>query len=233
MDSPDVVAIVANDLARLHRKGWRVGQLIDWVEQHGLFLALAAPGRELDLSDPRDRLNATFIAMMDEYYAADIAERVKDSIRYRKAKGITIAIPPFGTIRDDDGYLMPSPRGAWLLPDGSHVAGVAGDPPPVEEAVWKGYHACAERILTLYKENTHGIDGIAYLMQDEGWAFRTRYNKPRRITGDDVRRVVANWREYAGLIGHKRAKDQNASMIPNAPSVLHETGRAVIDLGLL
>src|SRR5439155_21803688 len=36
MNDADVVAIVANDLARLHRKGWRVGQLIDWIEAHGL-----------------------------------------------------------------------------------------------------------------------------------------------------------------------------------------------------
>jgi DNA invertase Pin-like site-specific DNA recombinase len=34
----DVVALVANDLARLHRKGWRIGDLIDFVDQHGLKL---------------------------------------------------------------------------------------------------------------------------------------------------------------------------------------------------
>ena len=34
LDDPDVVAIVANDLSRLHRRGWRVGQLIEWIEEH-------------------------------------------------------------------------------------------------------------------------------------------------------------------------------------------------------
>jgi DNA invertase Pin-like site-specific DNA recombinase len=28
---PDVAALVANDLSRLHRKGWRVGDLLDFV----------------------------------------------------------------------------------------------------------------------------------------------------------------------------------------------------------
>ncbi len=36
LNDPDVVAIVANDLARLHRKGWRVGDLIDFAEEHGV-----------------------------------------------------------------------------------------------------------------------------------------------------------------------------------------------------
>jgi hypothetical protein len=32
MSDPDVVAIVSNDLARLHRKGWRIGDLLDFVD---------------------------------------------------------------------------------------------------------------------------------------------------------------------------------------------------------
>lgn len=47
---PDVAALVANDLARLHRKGWRIGDLIDYLDQRGVNLVLAAPGREVDLS---------------------------------------------------------------------------------------------------------------------------------------------------------------------------------------
>ena len=32
LGDPDVIALVANDLSRLHRKGWRVGDLIDHLE---------------------------------------------------------------------------------------------------------------------------------------------------------------------------------------------------------
>ncbi len=233
MDDPDVVAIVSNDLARLHRKGWRVGQLIDWVEEHGIYLALAAPGRELDFSDPRDRLTATFIAMLDEYYAADIGTRVKDSIVYRKSKGVTVGRPPFGTIRNADGYLIPSPYGAWRLPNGDFVSGTADDAPPDPGAAWKGYYECAKTVLEKYTLGQQGTDGLAYAMTDEGWAFRNSLGYPRRFTGDDIRRITSNWREYAGMVGQGRAKDKNASLIQDASGVLYDTGRAVFDLELL
>ncbi len=233
LDDLDVVAIVANDLSRLHRKGWRVGQLIEWIEEHHLFLALAAPGRELDLSDPRDRLNASFIAMMDEYYAADIAQRMRDSVAHRRSEGKTMGLPPFGTIRDDDGYLKVSPFGAWRLPDGSALAGIAGDTQPCAGAIWKGYHDCAKHILELYSANQHGLNVIAQQVVKEGWAFRSRNGKPRRITRDDVRRVIANWRAYAGLSIAGRSRDMAANLIENAPGVLYDTGRSVFDLELI
>jgi len=233
LGDPDVIAIVANDLSRLHRKGWRVGQLIEWIEENGIFLVLAAPGRELDLSDPRDRLNASFIAMMDEYYAADIAQRMRDSIAHRRSLGQTIGRPPFGTIRNEDGFLMPSPYGAWRLPDGKYVAGRIGSPPPVPGAEWKSYYECAKRVLEVYAKNEHGLERIAYQMTDEGWLFRTSRGKPRPFTRDDVRRIVANWRSYAGLVLPGRGKDQNASLIDNAPGVLYATGRNVFDQSLL
>ncbi len=96
LGDPDVVALVANDLARLHRKGWRVGRLIEMLEQNHVFLVLTAPGRELDLSDPKDRMLIQFIAMIDEWYAVDAAIRQRDNINYRKSLGKSVGIPPFG-----------------------------------------------------------------------------------------------------------------------------------------
>jgi|GEM_PF-219464 len=233
LDDADVVALVANDLSRLHRKGWRVGQLIEWIEEHSVVLALAAPGRQLDLSDPRDRLNASFIAMMDEYYAADIAQRMRDSIAHRRAQGQTIGQPPFGTVRSEDGFLMPSPFGAWRLSDGKYIGGRTESAPPVPGAVWKGYYECAKHILELYATGQHGLERIAYQMAEDGWVFRTRRGKPRPFTRDDVRRVVANWRAYAGLVLPGRGKDQNASLLDDAPGVLYDTGHNVFDLATL
>ena len=233
LDDPDVVALVANDLSRLHRKGWRVGELIEWVGEHHITLALAAPGRELDLSDPRDRLNASFIAMMDEYYAADIAQRMRDSIAHRRSEGQTIGLPPFGTVRNDDGFLIASPYGAWRSPDGKYSVGRVNHPAPVEGAEWFGYYDCARRVLELYGQNQHGLEVIAYQITEEGWMFRNRRGKPRPFTRDDVRRVVGNWRAYGGLALPGRGKDQNASLIDNAPDVLHDTGRNVFALDML
>ncbi len=59
LKEPDVVALVTNDLARLHRKMWRVGKLMDELDEYGVHLALAAPGREIDTSTPMGRLMIT------------------------------------------------------------------------------------------------------------------------------------------------------------------------------
>ncbi len=36
LGDPDVAALVANDLSRLHRKGWRINELLHMVEERGI-----------------------------------------------------------------------------------------------------------------------------------------------------------------------------------------------------
>lgn len=229
----DVIALVANNLARLRRKTWRVGHLLDLLDEHGVHLVLAAPGREIDTSTPMGRMMVNFMAMQDEAYAADIAQRAKDSIAYRKGLGKTVGMPPFGALRNEQGYLEPSPHGAWLLPDGRDVAGEVEQDPPEPGALWRGYHDYARCILELYAEDSLGIERIAYQVTDEGWVFRDRKGRPRAITRDDIRRVVSNWRQYAGLSPVGRAKDQNASLLDNPTGVLYDTGGGVFSYELI
>lgn len=233
LSHPDVVALVANDLARLHRKTWRIGHLLEQLDDYGVRLVMAAPGRQLDTSDPMNRMMIQFMAMQDEAYATDISRRAKDSIAYRKGQGKTVGMPPFGTLRNADGYLEPSPEGAWLLPDGRYMPGHIEEDPPEPGALWRGYHEAAQRILELYAENNQGIERIAYQMTDEGWAFRDRKHQPRTINRDDIRRVTSNWRQYAGLSPVGRAKDQNASMLENPTGILYDTGRSVFPMELI
>src|SRR5690349_24557711 len=56
LGDPDVVALIANDLSRLHRKGWRVGDLLDTVEKYGVRLILADPLRQIDFSSTYGRM---------------------------------------------------------------------------------------------------------------------------------------------------------------------------------
>jgi DNA invertase Pin-like site-specific DNA recombinase len=119
MTDPDIVAIVAYDLSRLHRRGWRIGDLLDFVERHTIRLVLADPNRSIDFSTPQGRLMAQLAAIFDEYYAVDISLRRKANIAYKKAQNKTVGLPPFGTKRDEEGYLIPSNEGAWLMLDGS------------------------------------------------------------------------------------------------------------------
>jgi DNA invertase Pin-like site-specific DNA recombinase len=209
LGDPDVAALVANDLARLHRKGWRVGELLDFVDEHGVKLVLAAPGKQMDFSTPQGRIVAQLSAIFDEWYAVDIAQRAKDSISHRKRRGITVGLPPFGTVRDDNGYLTPSGEGARLPPDRTYATGNQHKP-PMPRAIWRGYFECAEYILKSYAINRHGIDAIAYKMQTEGWPFRDRHGNPRPIHSEDIRRVISNWAEYGGHVSQRRARERHA-----------------------
>jgi DNA invertase Pin-like site-specific DNA recombinase len=50
LSDSDVVALVAYDLARLHRKGWRIGKLLDLLEKNQIRLVLSDPERQVDTS---------------------------------------------------------------------------------------------------------------------------------------------------------------------------------------
>jgi DNA invertase Pin-like site-specific DNA recombinase len=233
LKDPDVFAVVVNEQSRAMRNAWRAIKLFEELPGYGIVLHLATLDRTIDITTPDGRMTAYFQAFMDDLYALDASRRVKDSVKFRKGKGIGIGIPPFGTIRDDNGHLIPSPFGAWLMPDGSFQLGKMGNPPPHPEALWRGYYECAEHILEVYRENKQGYQNIATQLNYEKWAFRDRWGNPRSILLDDVRRVTSLWREYAGLISTGKARDRIASKIENPTSVLQDTGHAVFDLELL
>jgi hypothetical protein len=50
------LALIGNDLARFHRKGWCVGDLLEFVEKHQIALILAAPGRQIDTASPMGKV---------------------------------------------------------------------------------------------------------------------------------------------------------------------------------
>ncbi len=232
LGDPDVVALVANDLSRLHRKGWRIGDLIEFINENELDLVLAAPGRDVDTTTIKGRMFVQFGAIIDEFYAEDISQRAKDSIEYRKAQGKSVGIPPFGTIRDESGFLQPSPEGAWLLLDGTFMA---GDPetPPAEKALWRGYYDAALQVLMLYAAGDVGLEKIAYTMNEDGWVFRDRSGSPRPFSRDDVRRIVASWPKYGGKAGGERSKDRRAYEKQNLDEFVFHPERAVFPISLL
>ncbi len=231
LGDPDVIALVANDLSRLHRKGWRVGDLLDFVEEHAVKLVLAAPGKQMDFSTPQGRIFAQLSAIFDEWYAIDVSQRYKDMIAHRKRQGKGMGLPPFGTKRNAKGYLVGSREGAWSLPDGTFALGKRNQPPD-PAAVWRSYYQAAERILRLYAEGELGTEAIALKMQIEGWPWRDRQGQPTPMEGEDIRRVIANWPEYGGFVSQYRARERHPHDHPVEEIVLVPE-RAVFDIQLL
>lgn len=232
ISEPDVTAVVANDLSRLHRNLAGLSNLIDALEKNNVTLVLAASNNDIDVTTLTGQIYAQIRGLMEAFYAKDVAVKSVDNIEYRKEQGKTIGMPPFGTQRNEEGYLIPSKRGAWLLPDGRFQAGSA-DECPQDGAVWRSYYECAHLILTKYVEQDIGTQRIAYQMNAEGWCFRDRKRKPRPITEDDVRRVLSNWPEYGGLVFDNPAKDRKAYEMRNIDEISFIEERAVFPLELL
>jgi len=234
MKSPDVVAVVANDLSRFHRNLLNTLKLLEESGEAQFELWVAATKRQIKADDFASYATAVFEGMGNELYAREISRKVKDSVDYRRARGISSGRPPAGTKRGEDKYLKPSNEGAWLMPDGSFVPGKEGDKPPSENAVWRGYYQCAERILRAYAiENRGGSQKIALLMRREGWPFRTDDGLPRRIQKDDTRRVIDAWPDYMGMVVGSRAKDRAEFFASFDYDSLTDTGRSVFPFELL
>lgn len=235
LGDPDVVALIGNDLARFHRKGWRVGDLVEFVEEHNIALILAAPGRQIDTSSPMGKVFVYLTAIFDEFYADDISHRVKDSIAHRKHLGKSVGKPPFGTTRDKAGYLMPNnEEGAWWLLDGRYVPS-GGDPSisPAPDAIWRTYYESASRALTLFAEGNIGMEKLSYQLNEEGYPFRDRQGEPRKWCQDDTRRVIANWPEYGGLVFDQSAKDRPVQTRAEVDRTHLDADRAVFPLELV
>ena len=232
LQDDDIAVLIANDLSRLHRKGWRVGDLIDHLEQYEVDLVIAEPGREVDTSTPMGRMFIYFTAIFDEYYADDISQRIKSSVDHRRRQGKLVGPIPFGTERNKDGYLLPSPEGVWLIPDGSWQA-TAKHEQPDDQAIWRGYYEAAQHVLTTYAGGQAGFTRLKDKMNDEGWAFRQRDGSPRRFKREDIRRIVANWLEYGGEVDTVRRKDRPGynELMPDAIELNEE--RAVFPIELL
>jgi hypothetical protein len=217
--------------SRLHRKGWRVGSLLDFLEQHHVGLVLAAPGRNLDLSGPTGKISTMIMALMDEYYATDTSQKQKDSVQYRRAKGVIVGRIPFGTVRGEKGYLVRSIEGVWLLPDGTYIEGQEGQPTPHEQAIWRGYIDAAQRCLVIFSENRHGRRKIAELLNAGGYRFRNVDGQPVPFNPDDICRITANWIEYGGGLAPGKARIRRPKDV-NPQNVTLNPERAVLDVEL-
>jgi DNA invertase Pin-like site-specific DNA recombinase len=239
LDDPEVVAVIANDSSRLHRKAWQMGKFIEELHERKIQLVFASSASSPDLSTPMGQVQVQFRALFDQIYADDIRTKAIDSVNYRKSKGVSIGLPPFGTVRDNNGYLVPSPEGYWIMPDGTYHKETR-DNRPEDAVTWRGFYEAAKRVLELYSQGNKGTTKIAEIMNAEGWI---PYRRPKKnsetqklpeFTPDDIRRIKDNWAEYGGYVSNdkKRAKEQRAK-IDDFDSIVLIEARSVFPLDLL
>ncbi|MBI1256439.1 MAG: hypothetical protein GC204_03115 [Chloroflexi bacterium] len=169
------------------RNTWRALKLFDELSTSDVKLYIGVSNRMLDIKNPDGRMSLFMQAFVDELYAMDGSRRATDSIRYRKKKQITVEMPPFGTVRNKDGYLLPTPAGTWKLPTGGWVAGEVGEEPPVDGAVWHGYYEAAQRVHELYAEHKRGYNRICKLLTLKPEAHQLMLDLALRTNSGDRR----------------------------------------------
>lgn len=225
----DVLGLCVNELSRAHRKGWRISQLLDELSSRQQCLIIARDRRILDLESREGKMVAQFMAMADEWYAADVAERARDSINRRRADGVTVAQPVQACERDEQGFLRLRTDGVWLLSSGDIVPGEVHLPPTLD-AIWRGYADSVRFVLEVYSTNTAGASNLSRALRRNGYFLRTDHGHPKLSREDDVRRIIAAWPQYAGLVVIGRGKDRPKGLIPLN---WQDTGRAVFPMPLL
>lgn len=88
-------------------------------------------------------------------------------------------------------------------------------------------------MLKIYATGKYGIEKLAYFLNDNGYVFRDRKGQPRRVSRDDVRRVIANWAEYGGIVRDKKAIQHAGYQIETVEDIPFDENRAVFPIKLL
>lgn len=229
LDDPRVAALLCWDISRLHRNLGRLLSTIESCISRNIDLYEVKPnGGKVNLNG--DFLRLIFQGMKDQLESRDTSDKVLHGIAHRKRQGKGWARPPFGTVRNAEGYLMPSPYGVWITAEGEVVKGAA-DQPPMNGALWRGYFDAVQRILELYVQG-YGTDRISRLMNDEGYMFCDRAHEPVAFESDDIRRIVSSWPTYGGDTQGGRAQDKRFFQADVESVVLYPEW-ALFDVGFL
>lgn len=237
LSDPDVKAVIVESLSRASRS---VSDLINLVEElDARNIRFISVKENIDTSSALGRLFVYFIGIMNQFESDIASERMAMTLTYKRAvKGQHIGPTPFGCKRDtsNNGVLLPTPEGIWRM--GIHiVVGTRDNPPFVEgttPAIWRGYHDALWRCYEWYAQGNQSSLTLCRRLNAEGYCYRDRCGKPRRFTEDDVRRLLAAHRLYAGYVLTGRAKDKasalrEANFAPLLPRDLCDQVAAILE----
>jgi len=189
LDRPDVAAVIVESLSRASRSIKDLFTLIDDLEKRQI--TMISIKERVDTSTAMGRAFVGFIAVLNQFESDIASERMADNIAYkRRNKGRHWGLTPFGCEREGpDRVLVPSKEGATV------------------NGVWRGYHEALRVCYEWYAEGTESLATLCDRLNEAGYRFRDRRGAPRLFTEDDVRRLLAAHRLYAGYVLDGRAKD--------------------------
>jgi len=140
---PEVVAVVVSSLDRASRSPRDFFVFLDLLQKHSVELVSVK-----ERFDTTTAIGKAFLAMLMVVASleSDLAsERVRDSVRHRRAKGVHVGIAPFG-YRREDGHLVPT-----------------------EDA------RLVTLLVELYATGSYSFSQLAVELNRRGYRFRDRY----------------------------------------------------------
>lgn len=233
---PDVAAVIVESLSRASRSVKDLANLVEELNARGI--TLISLKEQIDTSTAMGRAFIGFIAVMNQFESDIASERMAMTITYKRAaKGQHFGLTPFGCTRDvqDDGALRPTSEGVWWIGNAC-VVGTRNAAPFIDNAraQWRGYHDALWRCYEWYAQGGESNLTLCRRLNAEGYCYRDRWGRPRAFTEDDVRRLLAGHRLYAGYVLTGRAKDKagvlrEANFAPILPRDLCDQVAAMLE----
>lgn len=236
LERDDVAAVIVESLSRASRSVKDLANIVEELQTRGV--ALISLKEQIDTASAMGRAFIGFIAVMNQFESDIASERMTMTITFKRAsKGQHFGYTPFGCERDvkADGALRPSREGVWWI-GGTWVVGKQDAAPFADgaRAVWRGYHDALVRCYEWYAEGGASNLTLCARLNAAGYRSRDRWGKPRTFTVDDVRRLLAAHRLYAGFVLTGRAKSgvgvlREANFAPILPRELCDRVAAMLD----
>ncbi len=143
LSRPEVVAVVVNSLDRASRSPRDFFVFLDLLQKHDV--ELVSVHEQFDITTPIGKAFLAILMVVASLESDLASQRVTDSIRHRRAKGVHVGIPPFGYRRV-----------------GGHL--VASDDAPV-----------VQLLMNLYATGTYSYPQLSAELNRRGFRFRDRY----------------------------------------------------------
>ena len=139
---PEVVAVVVNSLDRASRSPKDFFVFLGLLQKHDV--ELVSVTEQFDTTTPIGKAFLAILMIVASLESDLASERVTESIRYRRTKGVHIGIPPFG-YRRVDGHLIPNEDSRIVL-----------------------------LLMNLYASGTYSYAQVAAELNHRGFRFRDR-----------------------------------------------------------
>lgn len=177
----DVIALVANDTARVTRSLRDLLELLDILRKRDIAFVPLKEG-QFDTTTPAGRLMLNVIGALNEWYSGEVSERLRAHYEY---------------LRDAGARFGKNPLGLKAVGKGKDRHLVVSDETYAVNGAERRYFDTAVEWLRLYTgPEPVGTYQGAIRLNERGFRWRTNQGQPRAVQSVDLRHIVETLETY-------------------------------------